>query len=971
MPRVRPLLIVLAAASQLAAQDPRQVVRAATRAVEGDSADALAARWSARLVADSTDEEALLGLATIARLTYRFDLAHQLVAPLIDAPGSDSNRWAIHARLLEAHALTAQARFGAADSLLALVAAQAHASGDRAAEAEALLGRAVTQIRITGPPGVEVQLRRARTLIPVSDTALDAAWHCSRAALLAGTERMGAQREARIGTVRAERAREQRIALGCRFLTARLMLSAGKSLAAADSMGRIAAAFASIHDIGDEAAALQWQAYALTGVGEYGAARHAALAAVKAGRVSGNLSAVAWAELNLTGIAFLFGDLESASRTLAEADSLFVRQGDNWGLATLQGYKAGLAESNGDLAGARTIFQSELARVEEFDPDAAIEAHVQLASIARREGDFSTAAAELGAAHRIATQQGMKGWQEALAFYDGMLALARGDLVAAEADLRRHLRTLGPRQLARRYVAETRLAEVYARRGNLAAAEDRLTAATDSLESWRASLDDQALRLQVFGTREQDLDPNVGVAFVLGSLAGGGRAPAAFALAERRRGRMLLDEMVRLAALQTDTSTLISAVNALRRSVTPLNAGAVMRALPNDSTAIIEYIAGRGDAPTTAFVITRFGLRAYLMPGLDSLAPAIGRLSALLATGSDAIDLRRRLGSAYLKSPVADLPPGIHHIVIVPDDALYRLPYEALLLGDDQPLVARYGLTLEPSVAVMLRLRRRPIRKDAPDLLALGDPRFGGESPERESGEAQVYRDAFAANGGLPRLAGSALEARDVARFAPRAEVRLREAASEAWLKGADLQVYRVLHFATHALVDEHSATRTALALAPGDGEDGFMGPGDLAALRLRADLVVLSACRTAGGVIVGGEGIQGLTAPLLQAGARTVLATEWPIEDRSTLSLVERFYGGLADGLTADQALRGAQLAALRRGAPPAVWAAFTLVGDPLLRVPLRRPIRLHWWWVAGLLAVLLLSYGLVRVKRTGAERG
>jgi CHAT domain-containing protein len=280
-------------------------------------------------------------------------------------------------------------------------------------------------------------------------------------------------------------------------------------------------------------------------------------------------------------------------------------------------------------------------------------------------------------------------------------------------------------------------------------------------------------------------------------------------------------------------------------------------------------------------------------------------------------------------------------------------------------------VTLEPSVAIMLRLRGRAARHDPPDLLALGDPKFAAEAPGGATGEAQVYRDAFAANGGLPRLAGSAREAREVARFAPRAEVRLRAAASEAWLRRADLAGFRVLHFATHALVDEHSATRTALALAPGDGEDGFMGPGDLAALHLDADLVVLSACRTAGGVIVGGEGIQGLTAPLLQAGARAVLATEWPIEDRSTLAMVDDFYGGLADGLTADQALRNAQLASLRRGAAPAVWAAFTLVGDPALRIPLRRPATAIWWLAGGLLAVLLLSYGLLRMKRIAAERG
>ena len=157
----------------------------------------------------------------------------------------------------------------------------------------------------------------------------------------------------------------------------------------------------------------------------------------------------------------------------------------------------------------------------------------------------------------------MEGWQESLAYWDGLLALARGDLAGAEADLLEDLRTLGSGQPARRYVAEARLAEVYARRGNLAAAEQRLTAATDSLESWRASLDDQSLRLLVFDTREQDLDPDVGVGFVLGALAQNDRAPAAFALAERRRARTLLDQMVRLATLHSDSLKLEGAVGTL------------------------------------------------------------------------------------------------------------------------------------------------------------------------------------------------------------------------------------------------------------------------------------------------------------------------------------------------------------------------------------------------------------------------
>ena len=188
-------------------------------------------------------------------------------------------------------------------------------------------------------------------------------------------------------------------------------------------------------------------------------------------------------------------------------------------------------------------------------------------------------------------------------------------------------------------------------------------------------------------------------------------------------------------------------------------------------------------------------------------------------------------------------------------------------------------------------------------------------------------------------LPAAAAEARTAARYFERADVRVRGEASEAFLKRTPLAGYRILHFATHAIVDGRALTRTALALAPGDGEDGFVTPGDLAALELDADLVVLSACQTAGGVVVSGEGIQGLTAPLLEAGARAVVATQWRIGDRGAGPLLEGFYRALAAGLAAGDALRLAKREAIGRGAPPSEWAAFVLVGDPMVRVPLRAP--------------------------------
>jgi hypothetical protein len=175
-------------------------------------------------------------------------------------------------------------------------------------------------------------------------------------------------------------------------------------------------------------------------------------------------------------------------------------------------------------------------------------------------------------------------------------------------------------------------------------------------------------------------------------------------------------------------------------------------------------------------------------------------------------------------------------------------------------------------------------------------------------------------------------------------------------------------------VVDESSLSRTALALAPGEREDGFLSPADLAGLRLDADMVVLSACRTAGGVTVAGEGVQGLTTPLVAAGARSVVATQWRVGDRSTVRLVADLYDGLARGRPVAEALREAKLAALRRGAPPGEWAGFTVVGDPLARVALVAPggPPVETWLRTGGWALLLAAacYWAVRRRGRSAER-
>ena len=461
---------------------------------------------------------------------------------------------------------------------------------------------------------------------------------------------------------------------------------------------------------------------------------------------------------------------------------------------------------------------------------------------------------------------------------------------------------------------------------------------------------------------------------MIAALARGGRTEAAFTLAERRRARTLADRLTQADALrQTDAARDRAAHR--DRSAT---AAQIADALPDDRTAVLEYIAGSEGAPTTLFIVTRAGVAARLLPPADSLSRPVERYAALLESGEGADALAKSLGAAVLGPAAEALPAGVTRLIVVPDGPLHRVAFDALRLPDGRLAVERWAIGLAPSAAVATVLRRvdrvaSAGKAAAPRLLALGDPAFARERAAGLTREGDLFRGAFDATGGLPRLAASGDEARDVARYAAGSEVRLRGDASEAWLKHARVDRFSVIHLATHALVDENSLARTSLALAPGAGEDGFLSPADLSALKLDADLVVLSACRTAGGVVVSGEGLQGLTTPLIEAGARSVIATQWRIGDRSTVRLVRDLYDALARGAPVAEALREAKLAAIRRGAPASEWAGFTVVGDPLVRVPLHAPPpRLPLGWLAGGCALVLLAGGYLATRRSGrrAER-
>jgi CHAT domain-containing protein len=158
--------------------------------------------------------------------------------------------------------------------------------------------------------------------------------------------------------------------------------------------------------------------------------------------------------------------------------------------------------------------------------------------------------------------------------------------------------------------------------------------------------------------------------------------------------------------------------------------------------------------------------------------------------------------------------------------------------------------------------------------------------------------------------------------------------ATEDRLQREPLADYRYLHFATHGVLDAQNPSRSGLALAqvPGAASDGVLRVRSILTWKLDADLVTLSACNTALGLAVNGEGVLGLSRAFLYAGARATLVSLWSVNDAATADLMPRFYAGLKQGLPPDSALRQAKLNMLRGSNPlwrhPYFWAAFVMTG-------------------------------------------
>jgi CHAT domain-containing protein len=137
----------------------------------------------------------------------------------------------------------------------------------------------------------------------------------------------------------------------------------------------------------------------------------------------------------------------------------------------------------------------------------------------------------------------------------------------------------------------------------------------------------------------------------------------------------------------------------------------------------------------------------------------------------------------------------------------------------------------------------------------------------------------------------------------------------------------RIIHFATHGLLDEREALESSLAFVPSQNQDGLMTAGEIFEMKLQADLAVLSACDTGRGTITG-DGVIGLSRSLMSAGVSSVVVSLWEVPDQSTASLMVEFYRNLQNTPDKAQALRQAMLTQIKQTPAPRDWAGFILIG-------------------------------------------
>ena len=434
----------------------------------------------------------------------------------------------------------------------------------------------------------------------------------------------------------------------------------------------------------------------------------------------------------------------------------------------------------------------------------------------------------------------------------------------------------------------------------------------------------------------------------------------------------------------------------------PISVEAAQKLL-DDRTAIVFYLVIEDRVfafavTSTMFRIERLSITAQVMRArVQNYVDLLAREATI---GWQSVS--RRL-YAELVAPVRkQLSREFDRLVFIPDDALHYLAFETLIQGErssapdpslnlDGPspdhrapesfLLEDFTISYAPSATVLAELEAAASEAAPSDRAAVAvfaDPALSPELLGKNVSRAppEVGRSLYEEEGlQVLRIPFSASEAHAIQRYADKgSKIYTGDQASENRIKREQLDRYLVLHFATHGLISQRMPSRSALVLTPGDGEDGFLQAREIYHLKLQTDLVVLSACRTARGRLLGGDGVRGLAQAFLHSGAQSVVASLWDVNDERTALFMETFYRNLAEGKPKAEALRATKLELIRGNATsaPRYWAAFILIGEPGGRVAIGRGMAFEGWAVAVAAGSLVALAGilLVQVRRMKRAR-
>jgi CHAT domain-containing protein len=333
-------------------------------------------------------------------------------------------------------------------------------------------------------------------------------------------------------------------------------------------------------------------------------------------------------------------------------------------------------------------------------------------------------------------------------------------------------------------------------------------------------------------------------------------------------------------------------------SSTPL--AEIQSRIPEDE-ALLEYYYD--EKAVYAFVLTRAGLQARKLEVAGMEADIRALRQAIENPRNDDYQATARKLHARLIAPLNDLIAG-KKLLIVAHGALHYMPFAALHDGAAF-LLEKHSLRFLPSASVIRYLRVSQPGNRA-GVLAFGNPDLG--DPRFDLRFAQD-------------------EAVAIVQKVPQSRALLRKEASvSAFSQFAS--GFSTLHFATHGEFNSDAPLRSALMLAKEGDSDGLLTVSRLYSTRIAADLVTLSACETGLGKIASGDDVVGLTRGFLYAGASTVVASLWKVDDQATAALMTGFYDELKGG-DKREALRKAQLAAREKFPHPFFWAAFQLTGQ------------------------------------------